>query len=256
MPEQAMHAISFAGDFFVRDRSVSGSQFFKLGDVQQLEFGIETNVKEAKSKGLATYGQTIDSVTTIDATSLTCGFNALSKSGMNLAFGGTSKAWTQTAADATTQALVVKLDQWIPLNHRRVSDVSIPTFTLGTHYTVDLEQGMVMFHSGVAGAAVADASHTITYDAAAITGGEKVALLNNATKSLEIRFNGKDLTTGEFVEIVIPHAKMSPSSGFDLMADDFPTVELNASLVLDTAHAAYDVNNPSSVYMYRRPAAA
>lgn len=251
-----MHAISYGGDLLVRDRSVSGAKFIRIGDVQQFEFGMETSTKEAKSKGLSTYGQTLDSVTTIDATSLTMGFNALTKSGMALAFAGVSEVWTQTAATDATQALTVKLDQWIPLNHRRVSSPDIPTFTLGTHYTVDLEQGLVMFHSGVSGAAVADASHTITYDAAAITGGEKVALFRNATSSVEIRFNGKDLTTGEFVEIIIPHAKLSPSSGFDLMADDFPTVEMTASLVLDTTHPIYDVNNPSSVYMIRRPAAA
>lgn len=255
MPSQALNAISFKGDLLVRDRGVTGAKFIAIGDLQKLEFGMETETKEAKSKGLYTFGQTISSVTNITATSLTLAFNALSKSGYALAFAGVAGAWSQASGTEVTKALTVKLDQWIPLDHRRVSSPAIPTFTLGTHYVVDLEQGLVMFHSGVSGGAVADASHTITYSHAAITGGEKMSLFREASMSVEIRGNLQDQVTGEYVELVIPRADLSPASGFDLMADDFPEVEMTAKLIQDTSHWAYDVNNPSTAYLIRRPKA-
>lgn len=255
MPEQALVAIRMKGDMLVRDRSVSGSQFVKIGDIQQLEFGLETETVEATSKGDATFGQTLASVTSITSTSLTMGFNALSQSGLALAFAGTSEAWSQSEATGATQVLTVKHDQWIPLAHRRVANPAIPTLTLGTEFSVDLEKGLVMFHSTAAGVPEEDTTHTITYNAAAITGGTKMAAFTAATKSVELQFRGTDLVTDEKVEIIVPHAKVSPSGGFDLMADDFPTVELTASLILDTTHAVYDVNNPSSFYIFRRPAA-
>lgn len=113
-----------------------------------------------------------------------------------------------------------------------------PNWTVTTDYTLDSRNGMVR---AVAGGALATA-------VAAAIGGRYAALIDyaygaingsriagNTTPRLvcQVRFDGKNLESGKLCRAEIKRVVLTPSAGFDFLADDWAEVPLDGRIVKD-----------------------
>lgn len=108
------------------------------------------------------------------------------------------------------------------------------TYTVDTHYTVDARNGIVRTKGTLATdvantldgrfAALVDFSH------AAITGSR---VSGNTTPRLvcAVKFDGKNLESGALVRSEIARVVLTPSAGFDFLADDWNEVPLDGRIV-------------------------
>lgn len=111
-----------------------------------------------------------------------------------------------------------------------------PTYTLTTDYTVDARNGIVrpVAGSSLDTAIVASAggrfNALIDYSYAAI-GGTRIGANNTPRLVCAVKFDGKNLESGQLVRVDITKAVLTPSDGFDFLADNWNEVPLDGRVV-------------------------
>lgn len=165
---------------------------------------------------------------------------------LELFFFGSSSVITQTSLTGQTntfngvvQGYGYQLGQTNsnPTGVRAVSNVSIPTRTLGVDYTVDADRGIVYI---VEGGGIATGSNiTVTYDRAARSRNQFMS----GTEQIEgaLRFLSAN-PQGQKNDFYMPYVRLGPNGDFNLKADEWQQLPLTAEILADT------VNNRAAIY--------
>ena len=159
---------------------------------------------------------------------------------LELFFFGTSSVVSQTSATAQTETFNGVIQGYAyqlgvttnnPTGVRAISNVTIAGKTLGTDYTVDADRGLIFI---VEGGTIADNSNiTVTYDRAARSRKQFIS----GTTQIEgaLRFVS-DNPQGEKNDFYMPYVRLGPNGDFNLKADEWQQLPLQAEILADTAY--------------------
>lgn len=219
-----------AGDVYMNP-IVGGVAQGWVGPFEATKFEIKPNVelKEQVSKGKATYGQVIESVSLNQPADFTVDFAEVNKSTLATALLATSVAFSQGAGTISNEAFTAKHDVWVPVSKVAIDTVVLTngagtvTYVDGTDYIVNEDLGWIKVLS--TGAIANDAACQVDFAHAAIAGTD----LNGATSAdvrAKFKFDGKNQVDGKATQVDVYEGVIAADSAFDFLADEFNTVSL------------------------------
>lgn len=224
-----------AGDIYI-NRIEAGVKQGIEGPYYGNKFEIKPKVKklELSSKGRNDYGQLLESVSIQEPAEFTVELNEVNKESMTIALLGSQAAVSQTAGSLTAEAIVAKLDKWVPLSKGGLTGAATVTntgatvtYVMGTDYVVNPQTGWVKALS--TGTIVADEALKVTCAYGAYT-GTKISGATNTDIRAEIIFNGINQADGLPCIVTIHEAVIAADAAFDFLASDFNTVSLPGSM--------------------------
>ena len=204
-----------------------------VGNTTSFKITEGSEFKERTSRGKSDYGNTLDSVAVKKPAALTVTIDDLRKENLALVLLGDEAVFSQDAAtDSTKQfnlATVAK-NVWLEIGALAIAGVSVSvasvTKTLGTHYELNTDLGMIMFLDAIGSSGTAE----VTYDQSAITSGYKVKGGIKPTIKAVFVLDGVNLATGEHVKAEVFEAVVTPTDGVDFQAADFSSVSFEGKL--------------------------
>lgn len=197
------------------------------------KFEIKPNVtlKEAKSKGKTSYGQVIETVALQEPADFTMVLTEVNRATLAIALLGTEAAVSQTAGTMTDEALVAKLDKWVPLSKFALTAGTVvvthtsgaPTYVEGTDYIVNYDLGWIKALS--TGAIVADQSLKVDSTYKTVTGTD-IRGATQAQVRVRVKFDGKNYADNLPTQVTVYELVIAADSAFDFLSDDFAEVTL------------------------------
>lgn len=227
-----------AGDVYIdRVDPTTGLNIGLTGPFEASKFAIKGNseIKEATSKGRATYGQVIETAGIQKPADLEITLAETNKDGMALALLGTASSLTQGSGSITDEVIVAKHDIWVPLSKQAfaVAGFSVkhtsgtPTYVLGTDYDVNYHLGWVRVKS--TGAILNGASIKVSGTYAAIA-GTRISGATQAQVRARVILDGINFADQNPVIVTIHEAVVSSGELFDFLADNFGAIPLKGRL--------------------------
>jgi hypothetical protein len=220
-----------AGDLYLA-RQVGGVWEDYSGPYECSKLEIKPNVelKEQISKGRTTYGQVIETVAIAQPSDLSVDLTEVNKETLAIALLGTTAALAQSSGTISNEAIVAKLDKWVPLSKAAFSGAltvtnvaGSTTYVLGVDYLENRQLGWV---KALPGGAIADGT-TIHVDGpyAAISGTE---IKGSTQTQLRVKFklDGKNFADDLPCIVTIHEAVIAADAAFDFLSDDFATVTM------------------------------
>lgn len=220
-----------SGDLYMA-RYVGGVLQGMQGPFEASAFEIKPNseVKELVSKGRATYGQVIESVTIPQPADLTVTLTEVNKESMAIALFGTVAVIAQTAGTWSTAIdVATKHGEWAALPKAAILTLVVKdatettTYVEGEDYLLNKEMGWIKpLVTGDIGA-TATLKVTGAYDDS--TGSEIKGMTNNDVRAKFV-LQGRNFADGLPAIVTVHEAVISADSAFDFLGDDFGEVSL------------------------------
>lgn len=221
--------------------------FMEMGDASEYKITPKSEQKDDEYRSHAKYGQLAASVALAKPAEFNVTLRRAYKRNLALAFMGTQGPLAQGSGSVTDQAVLLKPGGGAQLAHQNISTTGFvltsspagTTYVLNTDYTVNHRLGLVFpVPESALAVAIGDAvdggavglNLLVDYAYGAIAG----TLIAGAT-ILQARglwvLDGTNLVDGRAVVCRVWEGVLTVSSPFDLMADDYPRVQLSGRLV-------------------------
>lgn len=211
-----------------------------MGDpigADKFEITPDSENKQKTGKTKEAYGQVVAAVAYAKPTKIAITLSAMSTQALAMQMQGTVADWSQGAATLADEVLIAKLDKWVKLSKRNLSDSGLlvkhttgtPTYVLGTDYLVNYFTGEIKCLS--TGAITADQSLKVTASALAIAGSQ-IRGGTQAQVRARLKWEGINMVDGQQIEAECYEAVLTSSKGFDFLANDFNGIELSGYLVV------------------------
>lgn len=233
-----------SGDLYLA-RFVGGVVGDMMGPYECSKFEIKPNseVKELVSKGRATYGQVVETVSVPQPADLTIDLTEVNKESMAIALFGTTAVLSQTAgAWSTAIDVPTKHNVWMPLPKAAIltlvakDPTATDTYALGTDYLLNEKMGWIKTLSTGDIGATETLKVTGTYDDQA---GTEIRGMTNNDVRVKAVLHGRNFAEQDAdVEVIVYEAVISADSAFDFLADDFNTVSLPGRMKTPAGFAA------------------
>lgn len=208
------------------------------------KFGIQPDYEEktSTSKSHLDYGQARASVVLPKPTTLSMEIASASGAAMAMQFQGIVEAWTQAAATVTDEAVIAKLEKWVPLSKKNLSDANFvvtntgasKTYVKGTDYEVNWARGEI--RALEAGEITADEPLKVDFTAVAID-GTRILGGRNPQVRVQARFDGKNLVDGSPLLVDVWEAVLGSNNEFDFLSSDFNSIQLSGKIVTPAGKA-------------------
>lgn len=214
-----------------------------------LEIAETTELKKMTSKGHATYGQVAAAVSVKQPATLKISLKEVDADIMALALLGTVTTYTQTAGTVAAAAEAVTLipGRWVQLAKKNITPhvastseivvatgaqtpVSIPL----TDVEINHRLGLIKYIGTVLTVATAC---TIGYKYGNIS-GRQIAGSTQPQVKFKVLFDGKNMVTGDMVQVEIDEATCTPASPIDFMSEDFAELILEGEMRTVTGQSA------------------
>lgn len=230
-------AILGAGDVRLALYDPATQTWGALGDIlecDKFEITPDSELKRKTSKSRSAYGQNVATVAIAKPTKIGIDISAASVEAMAMQFQGVVRTENQ-GAGALDDEVIAKLDKWIKLSKRNLDSVGFAvkneaettTYDLGTDYLVNYETGEIKpLSTGdieadeelhVEGAALA-------YNQTIIRGGVQAQVRVRAV------WQGVNQVDNRYIEVEAWEAVLTASNGFDFLAEDFNSIQLEGEL--------------------------
>jgi hypothetical protein len=231
-----------AGDLYIaRYNPAIGAFEDFTGPLETTKFEITPKVelKEMVSKGRASYGQVIESVTIPQPFEFTVDFAEVSGDTLVAALLGTKTDINIGSGTMTDLPVVIKKNAWVDIGHMNIATAAltvkdatgVTTYVLGTDYEINYRLGMLKVLTG--SAVVDGATLEVTGTYGAVT-GTQIAGGTQAQIRAKFRFDGKNFADGLPCIVEVYEAVIAASSAFDFLAGDFASVSLPGRLKTPT----------------------
>jgi len=144
---------------------------------------------------------------------------------------------SQGSGSVVDESATAKLDKWVDLDYRNISNVVIGAYTEDTDYEVDFATGRIKCLS--TGSIAADEALTVSYDYSSETWNIVNAISNGDAIEAYIRFVG-DPEQGAKYEVEIWKVKIRMTGNMSFISDDWTTIEFEGEIQKDVAnHSSY-----------------
>lgn len=239
-----MSGLICAGNVYL-DLKVSGAQTGFVGPINATKFAVSPGSAESLDRisfMRDTFGQALDSVVFPGVASLSIETDDAASEILQYALLGTLSDVTATSGTVSTtpENCTVRLDRWVKLANRNISNLVLkdddasPTYTNGTDYIADTVAGM--FKALSTGTMVDGDTIHATYSFGALSSRQIIAATNTEVRAL-VRLDGKNLANQKKIEIICHEAVLVPSGELDLAGKKFVTFGLSGSLVTPTGES-------------------
>ena len=214
------------------------------GACTKFEINTESELKEQLSKGRDDYGQVLTSVTLPGKSNISLTLNQLDADNLAMAFLGSKTQDNQASGTVTSEAVTAHLGYYSDLAFESVSAVVVKdetdttTYNVDDDYTVDTRLGMIY---AVDGGAISegDVLH-ISYDYAAVT-KEKIVGADSPILRASLILDGKNMVNGRNVRVIVPLARLKPSTAVDFLSDDFLPLELEGLCEIPDGGVSFEI---------------
>lgn len=200
-----------------------------VGNVSSLSLSIETDTKTRPNYRGG--GGNIATLERVSAVSLSATFDSFNNDNLAMALRGTVESLT--GATVTDEAVVATLDtlcrtaSMIKLDSPVTVKVEAETMVLDVDYRLSAAGIIPISGGGI----TADASMLVSYTS--ITGSVLEALVNSGLE-LAVVFDGVNENTGKRTVLDIYRWKPAPTSGLDVISDDFAEFTVEGQVLADT----------------------
>lgn len=249
-----------SGDLYY-NRVVGGVDqgWLRMGNATKMEIKENTELKERKSKGKATYGQVLDSVAVKQPAELAITLDDLDKDVLAMAFLGDVTDIDVTGASIIDEGHATgKYGGFVRLAFGNVSNVVVTDSATGLityapnvdYKVVSADTGMIQLLKGDGTDDIAEdeayddgvSGLKISYDYGTFT-GSKVSGGTTSSIKVGLLLDGENFADQTKVNVDVWEAVLAPQTGIDFLQDDFATLDLNGTLnTPDGATSAYEVN--------------
>jgi len=200
-----------------------------VGNVSSLALSIETDTKTRPNYRGG--GGNIATLERVSAVSLSTTFDSFNNDNLAMALRGTVESLT--GADVTDESVTAVLDTLCRTENMMDLDSTI-TVKVG-ETTMTLDEDYSLSAAGIIplsdGAIAADDAMLISYTS--ITGSVLEALVNSGLE-LAVVFDGVNENTGKRTVLDIYRWKPAPTSGLDVISDDFAEFTVEGEVLADT----------------------
>ncbi|WP_395351061.1 hypothetical protein [Variovorax sp. UC122_21] len=219
----------------------------------RFEITPDSDEKQKTSKARENYGQAIAAVPIAKPSKIVIVISAADKTALAMQFQGQLATYSQ-GSGAIDETVTAKLDKWVSLSKRNVSDTAFAVkkasdntpYTIHQDYEVDYASGAIKALSG--GAIAADESLKVTGTAAAVS-GTRIRGGTVPKVRAQARFVGVNMVDDSPMRVEVWEAQLRSTQGFDFLADDFNGIQLEGTLVIPagkTEPYVVDFDNPSA----------
>ncbi len=207
----------------------------ELPGIAKLEIKTGADIKDMVSKDKGQYGQIIASVAIPKPAELTIGLRNGTKEGVALALMGSYATLSAGAGTVTDESITAKLDKWVELAQRNLTDASVvltsdpagTTFVENTDFEVNYALGMIKALS--TGNIAANQALLIDYAHAAIDGWKVRGGTTPRAKGRLI-LDGRNKINNKGVRVEAYSVLLVSDGAFDLMADDATEFSLSGRM--------------------------
>jgi len=237
------NGILLAGNVFIDILSESGDPTGWRGPINTKKLGIKSNSdsKPRVSSMKENFGQALDAVEVPQPTDIAWEFDDQPADLIAALLLGEQGALTESAGTLTDKAITLPINQrWVELGKINFTDVGFivkqgaTVLALGTDYLVDYAAGMV--RAVIGGAVENGGAITVSGAHQAVTG----VRITGGTKSqikARIKLDGKNLTNGKKIKLLIPQCTLKPDSEIDFMGAEYVTGSLSGQITVATGQA-------------------
>jgi len=189
--------------------------------------------REQTATGRNNYGQVLASVTIPKPMTATVTFNQLDAALFAAAFFGTNSAFAQTADPLVDQAVTTVADKFVEIGKLMISTVVVKntagtvTYVSGTDYEINPRLGMIKALS--TGDIAAGESVNVSCACALIAGTQMDAMTKSNVR-IRIKLDGQNFADGRNFITDIYQMRLSPTSEFSLVGDEFVDVSFEGAL--------------------------
>jgi len=185
----------------------------------------QPEVKERKSKGRVDYGQTLDAVSVPSGYTLNVSTDSMTKEVLGMALQANVED-VNLGGSFTDEPVTVHNNLWVRVGpHLSISSQNLvvtstdgaTTFAIGVDYEIDHRNGMIM---ALPTGNIPDGSAVHVSGETAVLSGYKLATPGQNAR-VRVLFDGTNYANGERVMLTVFNIKLSPSSGTNLLNDEF-----------------------------------
>lgn len=211
-----------------------------LGNVTKLVTSKKIEKDELKSTGIDDFGEAIAVHIKPSATEIEMNFNSFDKNGMARALMGEAVDLSKQVQSFENEALIASTN-WIKLAH---GDIDPAHFVLkdeqqrvidASTYTLNARIGMIRFNESsqvLAGSTIKATGKTKG------SAGYQIDSHSLQSLPLELYLDGKDLITGKYYTLTIPHVVLASEGGIDWFSDKWVENGLKGTVIKDHDKAA------------------
>lgn len=231
-----------AGDVYLA-RMTAGVFGDYEGPFEASKFEIKPNVslKEQKSKGKNTYGQTVETVALQEPADFTMVLSEVNRATLALALLGTESAVSQTGSTVSNEAITAAHDKWKPLSKFAVNDGSVvvtnavgtTTYVEGDDYLVNYDLGWI---KALSTGAITDAQSLLVDFTCKTVTGTDIAGATEAQVRVRVKFDGKNYADGLPAQVSIYELVIAADSAFDFLSDEFAEINLPGRMKTPTGY--------------------
>lgn len=210
------------------------------GDCTEFTPKPDADRKERTAHGRSNYGQVLASVTLPKPMTATIKFGQIDQALFAAAFFGTNTDLTQASGTViVAENLTTIADRFVEIGKYMVSDVVVKdptdttTYVEGTDYTVNPRLGMLCALSS--GAIPSGEVVKITYSHAAVA-GTSMAAMTKSNVRIRVKLDGQNFADGRNFISDIYQMRLSPTSNFSLIGEDFVDVTFEGTLETPTGY--------------------
>ncbi|MET3999655.1 hypothetical protein [Marinobacterium sp. MBR-109] len=236
-----MSGLLLAGDVYIDRLTDTGVSTGLIGpiNVTRLALNSPSEKVQRPSKRKATYGQTLDSVTLPQPTTISLAFDDQPADLLALAMLGDTEAINQGGGDVTLSDISLPAgNKWLKLPHGNLAEAGLElyesdgtTLVSPAAYEVNYALGMIRTTPGGAKESDTASEAKISYTYNAINGTR----INAGTRSkidMKIYLDGKNLATGKPCKLEVPKGSVAPTEAVDLFSSEFVSTTLEGDVIL------------------------
>ncbi|HDI86197.1 MAG TPA: hypothetical protein ENF83_02155 [Candidatus Korarchaeota archaeon] len=229
-------------DRFDSDGNSTGE--LHLGNCPDFSISVEVETKEHRSSLSGLSEKDIELITGVNAT-VKFTLEEFVTENLLLAFLGEQGTLTQSSGSVTDETITARLNRWIKLEHRKISNVVVKnedgsvTYTVDEDYRVDAETGRIYI---VPDGAITDGQTLkVSYDYSSIDLNTVRGLKNAETVGF-LRFIPADDQQGPKHEVEIWKARLWPAGEIGFISDDWAQMTIEGAIIKD------EENHPNEPY--------
>lgn len=230
----------FAGTVYARNRRISGSGFYDIGNTTSLSIKADAEKIQRTSKRKDSYGQPLDSLANKKPSEIKFTLDTFDRRNLAMTLMGDAAEIEARSVKITDEVVTVgQKGQWYKVSIDNIAgEVTLKNATdqkvKAEHFEVNTTLGMILIKEECDNV---NAGETVKVTATTgAKGGFAIDADTVGDYDLEIMLDGVNRVSGENVKLHIPSAVVSSDSELDWFADDFNEASFSGNPVLVDGH--------------------
>ncbi|WP_010324382.1 hypothetical protein [Marinobacterium stanieri] len=242
-----MSGLLLAGDVYIDRLSDTGQSNGLVGPINVTSLALNSPSEKVQrpSKRKDTYGQTLDTVTLPQPTTIAMTFDDQPAELLAIAMLGDIEDINQASGSVTLSDVTLPANNaWVKLPHGNLTEAGFQlyesdgtTLIPASAYEVKWALGLIRTTPGGAQDGGVSVAAKVSYGYAAID-GNRIKAGTRSIVNMKIYMDGKNLATGLPCKLEVPKASVAPTQAVDLFSSEFVSTQLEGDVILADGETA------------------